>query len=467
MIDVSLITMDRAAREHAVAFSDPALSSGQPPEHGWGILRDIFTFGLRIALLVGSLTITAPYLAQVVFHKDIQRFSDNEAASALDAARKQITEGFSAQVERKTKALEEKRSLLEQEVAGKGLSGKYGMGPAAQTLAKDVKALEEERDAQLRAKDAAISAYDRLAGDWRINRDTLQAQYNVDLPQTSILQNRKALEELRKRPENRSTELAIRAFLAFIFAGLLLLKLFEPGSVRLYLSDALQQEFNSYVAGTFDPMLPTTEQSTAKNFTMSPQRFFDFLVRTGIRARRLAEENEDAIKRAIASNRTLAELDQVRENMERELQQLRKDHLSARETLDQKTHAAKTWETAMTVVQGDIQYLKDSLDSAQQTMAEPEGRIEDEQSRFEFHRNRIEIQSKLKKDLANAKLALSKLRARDGYQQSARRAEQDYQALDAQVNNSAMELDKITRNIRAVRQRVAEDQARIILGRRA
>ena len=153
--------------------------------------------------------------------------------------------------------------------------------------------------------------------------------------------------------------------------------------------------------------------------------------------------------------------------MERELQQLRKDHLSARETLDQKTHAAKTWETAMTVVQGDIQYLKDSLDSAQQTMAEPEGRIEDEQSRFEFHRNRIEIQSKLKKDLANAKLALSKLRARDGYQQSARRAEQDYQALDAQVNNSAMELDKITRNIRAVRQRVAEDQARIILGRRA
>ena len=51
-------------------------------------------------------------------------------------------------------------------------------------------------------------------------------------------------------------------FLALIFAGLLLLKLFEPSSVRLYLSDVLQQEFSRYLAGTFDPMLPATERST-------------------------------------------------------------------------------------------------------------------------------------------------------------------------------------------------------------
>ncbi len=68
MIDVSLITLDRAWDEHA------RLVLGLPDTSPRGRkLRDASTFVIRIALLLASLTITAPYLAQVVFHNDPRR----------------------------------------------------------------------------------------------------------------------------------------------------------------------------------------------------------------------------------------------------------------------------------------------------------------------------------------------------------------------------------------------------------
>src|SRR5262249_45391824 len=144
------------------------------------------------------------YLAQIVFYTDIQRFIDSEATQALDTARTQLTRPFDIKIDNDNKEINDKRSALEQEVAGKGLSGKYGLGPAAKTLGDDVQKLEKERDELAAGKESARQAFDELARDWRSNRDKLAGTYNVNLPQTSILQNRRALDELRKRPENQS-----------------------------------------------------------------------------------------------------------------------------------------------------------------------------------------------------------------------------------------------------------------------
>jgi hypothetical protein len=63
----------------------------------------------------------------------------------------------------------------------------------------------------------------------------------------------------------QNTEIAVKAFLAFVFFGLLLLKLFEPTSIRLYMSEVLQQEYLRYLAGTFDEVLPDSEQRQPPN----------------------------------------------------------------------------------------------------------------------------------------------------------------------------------------------------------
>jgi hypothetical protein len=123
--------------------------------------------------------------------------------------------------------------------------------------------------------------FDELARNWRANRDGLSAVYNMNLPQTSILENREGLEELEKHPGNRGTELAIRAFLFFIFAGLLLLKLLAPDSVRRCFSEVLQHAYVRYAAEAFDEFLHPVERSKVNPSLMSPQRLYDFLAPFG------------------------------------------------------------------------------------------------------------------------------------------------------------------------------------------
>ena len=130
MIDVSLITLDRASNQH----TQEILGRASPSRKS----LDFATFGLRIALLIGSLTITAPYLAQVVFNTDIRRFIDQEATTAIDKARQRLVVERAQTAERDGHLINEKRLRLEQEVAGKGLSGRYGEGPAATSMRADI-----------------------------------------------------------------------------------------------------------------------------------------------------------------------------------------------------------------------------------------------------------------------------------------------------------------------------------------
>jgi hypothetical protein len=73
------------------------------------------------------------------------------------------------------------------------------------------------------------------------------------------------------------TKLSVTAFLAFLFAAMVLHKLFEPSAVRLYLSELLQQEYTRYLEGAFDEYLPTAERAVASRGVMSPNRLYEFL----------------------------------------------------------------------------------------------------------------------------------------------------------------------------------------------
>jgi flagellar biosynthesis chaperone FliJ len=303
MIDVSLLMLDRASDEHAQRiFGEAGVSH---------TARTTFAVTTRIVVVVASLTITAPYLAQLVFHKDIEGWLEDQATSQIDQTRAALLAKHEQLIAEKGLEIERKRDEYEAEVAGVGQSGKYGSGPASEAIQRSLTELRREHDDLVSTRRSEIALFESLAENWSENRAFLSARYNLDLPQPSILANREALVALSSRPEHQQTELAIKAFLAFIFIGLLLLKLFEPRSTRFYLSEVLQQEYDRYLAGSFDKLLPEPERSSANKGAMTPQRLYDFLVHVWVPKRALEAKESEARARKAAAEQDIAELEQM------------------------------------------------------------------------------------------------------------------------------------------------------------
>ena len=424
---------------------------------------DVLTFGLRILVLVASLTVTAPYLAQVIFHNDIERFIDTESTQAIGAKREQIVNKYETAIDQKSKEIEEKRFRYEQEVAGKGPSGRYGVGPAATAIFGDVKKLEEERGLLFQGKENVLESFDGLASNWRSNRDKLAASYNVALTRVSILESRKALEALSHRPEYRMTELAIKAFLALIFAGLLLLKLFEPSSVRLYLSDVLQQEFSRYLAGTFDPMLPATERSTNARFVMSPQRLYDFLARVWVPARLLEARQADAHARSSAAAQHLQLLEQMKDRIDRELALVAAEVQRTCSSLDEANRGLTQLHSAIATATADRSYFQIELAA----LEEPKSTL-DKKNQLEYEMKSFEYRSFLQHEIAGADRALHELNeAVPTETEKFNRATGALKRVEVKLQGKEAELTVAESRVRFVREKIqnsAGDRAETILG---
>jgi len=212
----------------------------------------------------------------------------------------------------------------------------------------------------------------------------LAAEYNLVLPKSSILQNYRILEQLRKRPENRQTELAVKAFLVFIFAGILLLKLFEPSSVRLYLSEVLQQEYDRYLAGTFDELLPLTEKSTWNRSAMSPQRFYAFLVSVWTPARRLEEQNAETRARMAAAKESLGLLERMRKDAEADAEKARAEVQRLWKVADDANQSFAELESAIAAVREDVESLSRELVAIDAPNTAGSSRAFDERARLEY-----------------------------------------------------------------------------------
>jgi hypothetical protein len=204
----------------------------------------------------------------------------HDVNEALDSGRARVKRVNADTIDSLDREIKERRAAYEVEVAGKGRSGRYGIGPAATAIRQTVAALEEDKRAAVAAQAQALEQFEALALDLNQNRERLARSYNVTLPQSSLLTNNRAFDALRQRPETQATELAIRVFLFLIFSAMLLLKMFEPQSVRLYLSETLQQEYSRYRVGVFDGLLPASERSTMAGYVMEPQRLLEFLTST-------------------------------------------------------------------------------------------------------------------------------------------------------------------------------------------
>jgi len=273
----------------------------------------------------------------------------------MERSRNQLHAKHESLVRAKQNEIAFKRAEYEREVAGRGASGRYGNGAAAKALQESVSRLLGELTLLTQRREAEFATFEKRVGNWPANRDVLAAEYNLVLPVSSINENRKALEILRSRPENRSTELAIKTFLGIIFGGILLLKLFEPSSVRLYLSDVLQQEYGRYLAGSFDDLLPATERSIVPGFSISPQRLYDFLTRVWAPAHVVKEQETATHARILSAVHNMELLERIESRIESEL-------LRAKTEVDQLGMAADVATQSLTNLNSAIEAVSADVD---------------------------------------------------------------------------------------------------------
>ena len=267
------MTLDRWARQY-----DHRVTS-EPEAHWTERSRDVLSIGTRVGLVALSMYITAPFLAQLMFNDDIERALRDERLALRATARQTLLEPISGRLATLQTQLDERRSALDAEVAGAGRSGKYGDGVAARQIRATVGAIEGER--------AALTAeQQRLAAEFDgMNDAALAERFKLAMPGDSFQERARTLAAI-KNDSYRLTERAVQAFLGFLFVALVLLKLFEPRSVKVYFSERLQGLYRQYRGGLFDPHLEPAERSVG-SAPMSALRFEDWCLNTypAVRAR--------------------------------------------------------------------------------------------------------------------------------------------------------------------------------------
>jgi hypothetical protein len=243
----------------------------------------------RVAIVSASLFITAPFLAQAIFAADVKDEMSRRNASAVAAKRAAIEQPFVSRGEelrREQKALEQQRVL---EAAGVGPSGKYGRGPALETIERQLSEKRGELAAVETSRASALTRFDRLS------LPQLEQQYGIRFLSPGVHSSGELLEDLLRTPQFTGAELAIRAFLAFLFLGLLILKVFQPRSVAVYFNEQLHSIHDEYRKGLFDAYLPEPERASAGG-TMEPLRFEDWCLNTYARIRQEDERRRETAR---------------------------------------------------------------------------------------------------------------------------------------------------------------------------
>jgi len=322
-VDVSLLTLDRA-KAH---YEQRLYGNGKV-----GFWKEFGKTGsgmlVRLMIVAGSLYFTSPYLTQLIFTRDINKELERQSKSQIADARRLIESNYENTIQSLQNSVDTLGGDLTDEIAGRTTSRtkKYGDGPVAAAIRKQLGDKQTSLKDVLTKKNEELSSFDKAVNEH--NTEELGNRWNVVLPENSISKRNEALEKITGLPMFWQTSLAIKGFLVFLFCSMLVLKIFEPRGVRMYLSEALQQEWQRYQAGAFDKWLPHHERSNAAICTMTPYRFDDVMVNSylGVRNADLARIQSSTTEREAKEGiETLKDIETDMEEVVKELKTVRDD----------------------------------------------------------------------------------------------------------------------------------------------
>jgi hypothetical protein len=280
LVDATFVTMDTSrAYYHKLLATEDQLSSEIEQ-------RKFFAgLGIRALIVVVSLWITAPFLAQLVFRRDVVDTIASRNRAAIASTRATLVKKYDDQIAPLENALNNAQTAGIEEAQGQGPSGRYGRGAAVIAIEERVADLKRRIATASAERDSVLFAYDHAPGL------ELGSRFGVPLLDDGLRSRSEVLGIMMENPDYSGAKRALAVFLLFLFLGLVILKLFQPRSVAIYYSEQLQSLYTDYSQGKFDDHLDPHDRARV-GAPMTPQRFEEWALRSYKQVR-----DEDARRR--------------------------------------------------------------------------------------------------------------------------------------------------------------------------
>ncbi|STZ09487.1 Uncharacterised protein [Moraxella caprae] len=164
---------------------------------------------------------------------------------------------------------------LQNEIAGKKGS-KYGKGPVAQSIEQEIDSANSELDEfKNNFENDKIKLETAIAN----NDEAVLKSFGILMVKDSPLFRENAISKFKKEPAFKNTQFAVDGFLVLVGVILILSKILQPKSLKMYYSSRLQEAWSSYKNGNYDDYLPQSEQSTQMAHMPMPQTFEKIAIR--------------------------------------------------------------------------------------------------------------------------------------------------------------------------------------------
>ncbi|HEX9564244.1 MAG TPA: hypothetical protein VF981_09750 [Gemmatimonadaceae bacterium] len=261
LVDATFVTMDisRTRYQRLLSTGDGVADVEERRKFYAGL-------GIRALIVVVSLWITSPFLAQLVFRRDVVDAIASRNRAAIASSRAGLTTKYEQLLLPLDSALNAAQSAGILEASGQGPSGRYGRGAAVIAIEQRIGDLQRRITTTSRERDSVLFAFDHAPGA------ALASRFGVPLLDDGIRSRSEVLEVMLENPDYSGAQVALSVFLSFLFLGLLILKLFQPRSVAIYYSEQLQSLYTDYSQGKFDDHLDPHDRARS-GLPMTPQRF--------------------------------------------------------------------------------------------------------------------------------------------------------------------------------------------------
>lgn len=236
----------------------------------------------RLAIILGSLYVTAPFLTQILFKTDIEQKQFEQYEQSIESTKNEIIGKIDDEIRAKKEKINSLRVKLDTEISGGRGTGR-GKGPIAQNLENEIlehKAeletlIKDRNDKEKKIEDVIIGYNDKT-----LDEGALTA-LGIKVAKDSPLFRERAIEQLEKDSAYQKVKQAVDFFLLGLGLILILGKFFQTKSVQLYFSEILQEKWLKYERGVFDEYLNPTERSSSllPTTTAFPAEFEAMMVR--------------------------------------------------------------------------------------------------------------------------------------------------------------------------------------------
>ncbi|HNG96468.1 MAG TPA: DUF4407 domain-containing protein, partial [Acidobacteriota bacterium] len=293
VIDATMAVSDLGSTFYTKKCQKTVPSNSNPiqPTQSWFKEHKVFALALalRVIMAVISLTITAPFISQLVSNRDVLEYLHQQQTQSIAEKRAAIETKHQSVIDGIQNDISRLQVLKQAEVAGQKTSATFVIGGREQVIqttgkptkgyvTKMMEQLQQEFQDRLNKaqeeKKTELTKFDQFVQTNQF--DQLRQQWGVEVKGDTLDNRFEALSVISSRPSHGIVSRTIKVLLCLIFFALLILKLFQSAAARLYYSEYAQGMWLDYENKNFDHWLPVQLRSTGNK--MSPTRFEQFLL---------------------------------------------------------------------------------------------------------------------------------------------------------------------------------------------